>query len=133
MPKTRDGRVLFAVPWLGKLVLGTTDTPRQDLPREPDAFAEELDFILSEAGHVLSRPVTQADIRSIWVGLRPLVAPPETTEGGTKVLSREHTIVVDANGWSPSRAENGPPTGPWLTMCWTAASPADCCPGALVA
>ncbi|OGB13900.1 MAG: FAD-dependent oxidoreductase [Burkholderiales bacterium RIFCSPLOWO2_12_67_14] len=98
VPKTRDGRVLFAVPWLGKLVLGTTDTPRQDLPREPDAFAEELDFILSEAGHVLSRPVTKADIRSIWVGLRPLVAPPETTEGGTKVLSREHTIVVDANG-----------------------------------
>ncbi|MDP2405178.1 MAG: glycerol-3-phosphate dehydrogenase/oxidase [Hydrogenophaga sp.] len=98
VPKTRDGRVLFAVPWMGKLVLGTTDTPRQDLPREPDAFAEELDFILNEAGHVLSRPVTKADIRSIWVGLRPLVAPPATTEGGTKVLSREHTIVVDANG-----------------------------------
>jgi glycerol-3-phosphate dehydrogenase len=98
VPRTRDGRVLFAVPWLGKLVLGTTDTPRQDLPREPDAFAEELDFILNEAGHVLSRPVTKADIRSIWVGLRPLVAPPETTEGDTKVLSREHTIVVDANG-----------------------------------
>jgi glycerol-3-phosphate dehydrogenase len=98
VPRTRDGRVLFAVPWLGKLVLGTTDTPRQDLPREPDAFAEELDFILNEAGHVLSRPVTKADIRSIWVGLRPLVAPPATTEGGTKVLSREHTIVVDANG-----------------------------------
>jgi glycerol-3-phosphate dehydrogenase len=98
VPKTRDGRVLFAVPWLGKLVLGTTDTPRQDLPREPDAFAEELDFILNEAGHVLSRPVTKADFRSIWVGLRPLVAPPATTEGGTKVLSREHTIVVDANG-----------------------------------
>jgi glycerol-3-phosphate dehydrogenase len=98
VPKTRDGRVLFAVPWLGKLVLGTTDTPRQDLPREPDAFAAELDFILNEAGHVLSRPVTKADIRSIWVGLRPLVAPPATTEGGTKVLSREHTIVVDANG-----------------------------------
>ena len=98
VPRTRDGRVLFAVPWLGKLVLGTTDTPRQDLPREPDAFAEELDFILSEAGHVLSRPVTQADIRSIWVGLRPLVGPPETNERGTKGLSREHTVVVDANG-----------------------------------
>jgi glycerol-3-phosphate dehydrogenase len=39
VPKTQDGRVLFAVPWLGKLILGTTDTPRQDLPREPDAFA----------------------------------------------------------------------------------------------
>ena len=98
VPKTRDGRVLFAVPWLGKLVLGTTDTPRQDLPREPQAFDEELEFILGEAGRVLSRPVRGHDIRSIWVGLRPLVAPPATTEGGTKVLSREHTIVVDRSG-----------------------------------
>jgi glycerol-3-phosphate dehydrogenase len=98
VPKTRDGRVLFAVPWLGKLILGTTDTPRRDLPREPEAFAEELDFILGEAGRVLSRPVRTEDIRSIWVGLRPLVAPPSAAEGGTKVLSREHTIVVDGNG-----------------------------------
>ena len=98
VPKTRDGRVLFAVPWLGKLVLGTTDTPRQDLPREPDAFAEELEFILGEASQALSRPVRREDIRSLWVGLRPLVAAPEAAEGGTKVLSREHTIVVDANG-----------------------------------
>jgi glycerol-3-phosphate dehydrogenase len=98
VPKTRDGRVLFAVPWLGKLVLGTTDTPRRDLPREPDAFAEELEFILSEASQALSRPVRREDIKSLWVGLRPLVAAPEAAEGGTKVLSREHTIVVDANG-----------------------------------
>lgn len=98
VPKTRDGRVLFAVPWLGKLVLGTTDTPRQDLPREPQPFDEELEFILGEAGRVLSRPVQARDIRSVWVGLRPLVAPPSTTEGGTKVLSREHTIVVDPSG-----------------------------------
>jgi len=98
VPKTEDGRVLFAVPWLGKLVLGTTDTPRRDLPREPDAFAEELEFILSEASQALSRPVRREDIRSLWVGLRPLVAAPEAAEGGTKVLSREHTIVVDANG-----------------------------------
>ena len=98
LPKTRDGRVLFAVPWLGKLILGTTDTPRQDLPREPEAFAAELDFILSEAGRALSRPVLTSDIRSIWVGLRPLVAPPETAQGATKTLSREHTIVIDPCG-----------------------------------
>ena len=98
VPKTRDGRVLFAVPWLGKLILGTTDTPRDDLPREPDPFAEELDFILSESARVLSRPVTTADIRSVWVGLRPLVAPPESAEAGTKTISREHTIVVDPGG-----------------------------------
>lgn len=98
IPKTRDGRVLFAVPWLGKLILGTTDTPRADLPREPNAFDEELAFILTEAGRVLSRPVQPGDIRSVWVGLRPLVAPPETAGSGTKTLSREHTIVVDADG-----------------------------------
>jgi len=98
VPKTRDGRVLFAVPWLGKLILGTTDTPRQDLPREPDALAAELDFILSEAGRALSKPVHTSDIRSIWVGLRPLVALPEAAQGATKALSREHTIVVDPGG-----------------------------------
>lgn len=95
VPRTRDGRVLFAVPWLGKLILGTTDTPRTDLPREPDAFAEELEFILSEAGQALSRPVRRRDIRSLWVGLRPLVAPPATADGETRTLSREHTIVID--------------------------------------
>lgn len=98
IPKTRDGRVLFAVPWLGKLVLGTTDTPRQDLPREPDAFAEELAFIRSEAARVLRRPVQTDDIRSVWVGLRPLVAAPAAQRGATRALSREHTIVVDDNG-----------------------------------
>ncbi|WP_302173593.1 glycerol-3-phosphate dehydrogenase/oxidase [uncultured Hydrogenophaga sp.] len=95
VPRTRDGRVLFAVPWLGKLILGTTDTPRVDLPREPDAFAEELEFILSEAGQALSRPVRRRDIRSLWVGLRPLVAPPAAADGETRTLSREHTIVID--------------------------------------
>ena len=99
VPKTRDGRVLFAVPWLGSLILGTTDTPRQDLPREPQPFEEELDFILTEASLVLSRPVRREDIRSQWVGLRPLVAPPQSPgESNTQALSREHTIVADPNG-----------------------------------
>lgn len=99
VPKTSDGRVLFAVPWMGALVLGTTDTPRKDVPREPQPFEEELDFILSEASRVLSRPVRRADIRSLWVGLRPLVAAHGTGgSGSTHALSREHTIVADANG-----------------------------------
>lgn len=98
VPKTQDGRVLFAVPWMGKLVLGTTDTPRQDLPREPQPFADEVNFILAEASRVLQTPVTRGDVRSAWVGLRPLVAPPDAQEGATQVLSREHTVVVDAGG-----------------------------------
>ncbi|UOD51704.1 glycerol-3-phosphate dehydrogenase/oxidase [Orrella daihaiensis] len=99
VPKTEDGRVLFAVPWMGSIILGTTDTPRQDLPREPDPFASELDFILQEASKVLSKPVTRDDIKSVWVGLRPLVATPAANDNtATKTLSREHTIVTDPNG-----------------------------------
>lgn len=97
IPKTQDGRVLFVVPWMGALILGTTDTPRQDLPREPDAFASEIEFILQEASKVLSRPVTRDDVLSMWVGLRPLVAAAHD-HGSTKSLSREHTIVTDRNG-----------------------------------
>ena len=98
IPKTADGRVLFAVPWLGKTILGTTDTPRQDLPREPRPFSEEVNFILTEAGRYLARAPTRADVRSVWVGLRPLVKPPSDDAGNTKALSREHTVVVGASG-----------------------------------
>ncbi|MCD8504637.1 MAG: glycerol-3-phosphate dehydrogenase/oxidase [Burkholderiaceae bacterium] len=99
VPKTEDGRVLFAVPWMGSIILGTTDTPRQDLPREPDPFASELDFILQEASKALSKTITRDDIKSVWVGLRPLVAAPSSNgTTATKTLSREHTIVTDSNG-----------------------------------
>lgn len=97
VPKTQDGRVLFAVPWMGALILGTTDTPRQDLPREPQPFEEELQFILQEASRYLSRPLQRSDILSVWVGLRPLVAG-HSGQQGTKSLSREHVIVTDPNG-----------------------------------
>jgi glycerol-3-phosphate dehydrogenase len=104
VPKTADGRVLFAVPWLGKTLLGTTDTPRSDIVAEPRPFAHEVDFILREAARYLSRPPTRADVRSAWVGLRPLVraSAPPTAEGGpaaaTRSLSREHTVEVGATG-----------------------------------
>ena len=101
IPRTADGRVLFAVPWLGAWVLGTTDTPRQDLPREPQPFDHEIDFILREAGQVLARAPQRADVLSVWVGLRPLVAAAPRDAGGplaTKRLSREHTIVTDPSG-----------------------------------
>jgi glycerol-3-phosphate dehydrogenase len=102
IPKTADGRVLFAVPWLGKTILGTTDTPREDLAREPEPFKEELDFILNESANYLSKAPTRADVRSIWVGLRPLVKPPddEDKDGhkSTKKLSREHTVLVSSSG-----------------------------------
>jgi glycerol-3-phosphate dehydrogenase len=101
VPKTRDGRVLFAVPWLGKVILGTTDTPRTGLDLEPTAFKEEVDFILTESARYLRKAPTAADIKSIWVGLRPLVKPPEeegTNSASTKAISREHTVLVSRSG-----------------------------------
>ncbi|HZY17042.1 MAG TPA: glycerol-3-phosphate dehydrogenase/oxidase [Ramlibacter sp.] len=98
VPKTADGRVLFGVPWLGKVILGTTDTPRTDLPREPRPFEEELDFILREAGRYLVRAPRPQDIRSLWVGLRPLVKPADDEGANTKALSREHTVLVSRSG-----------------------------------
>lgn len=98
VPKTADGRVLFAVPWLGHLILGTTDTPRPDPAREPRPYAEEVDFILAEAAKVLLRAPTRADVRSAWVGLRPLVKPPSDGGIDTKALSREHTVHVAPSG-----------------------------------
>ena len=94
VPHTSDGRVLFAVPWLGKVIIGTTDTPRHDLSREPDPYAEELEFILRESARYLTRAPTRADIKSIWVGLRPLVKPPKDEHGNTKAISREHTVLI---------------------------------------
>ncbi|MEI8266378.1 MAG: glycerol-3-phosphate dehydrogenase/oxidase [Betaproteobacteria bacterium] len=104
VPRTADGRVLFAVPWLGKTLLGTTDTPRPDIVAEPRPFTHEVDFILREAARYLSRPPTRADVRSAWVGLRPLVraSAPSSAQGGraaaTRSLSREHTVEVGASG-----------------------------------
>ncbi len=98
IPKTADGRVLFAVPWLGKTILGTTDTPRKDLAREPLAFREEVDFILGESARYLSKAPRLADIKSMWVGLRPLVKPPEDDGDSTQALSREHTVLISKSG-----------------------------------
>ncbi|MEY8875007.1 MAG: FAD-dependent oxidoreductase [Leptothrix sp. (in: b-proteobacteria)] len=108
VPKTSDGRVLFAVPWLGKLILGTTDTPRADTPIEPTAAEAEIDFILGEAARYLARAPRRADVRSVWAGLRPLVRPfvrPAAADSGqagpagdTKAISREHTIVISSSG-----------------------------------
>ena len=98
VPKTADGRVLFAVPWLGKTILGTTDTPRLDLAREPLPFKEEIDFILRESARYLSRAPRTQDIKSIWVGLRPLIKPPEDDAEKTQSLSREHMVLVSKSG-----------------------------------
>ena len=97
IPSTDDGRVLFAVPWLGRVVLGTTDTPVPAASLEPRAQEAEIDFLLRTAAHYLTRAPTRADVRSIFVGLRPLAASPNGTTK-TQEVSRRHKIVVSASG-----------------------------------
>ncbi len=94
VPKTADGRVLFMVPWLGKVLLGTTDTPVQRLDAEPKPLHDEVEFILNESARYLTRAPKREDVRSVWVGLRPLVKLLGEAAGATKTISREHSIVV---------------------------------------
>lgn len=95
IPKTDDGRVLFAVPWHNKIVLGTTDTPVSKPSLEPVPKADEIDFILTHIGRYLSKDPQLSDVRSMFAGLRPLV------KGKTKktaALSRDHLITVSESG-----------------------------------
>jgi glycerol-3-phosphate dehydrogenase len=97
IPKTPDGRVLFAVPWHGKVVVGTTDTPMQDISLEPRALPEEIDFILNTAGDYLVYRPQKSDVRSVFAGLRPLAAPEKEGEK-TKEISRSHKIDISHSG-----------------------------------
>jgi len=94
IPQTSDGRVLFAVPWLGKVILGTTDTAVAHATLEPRPLKEEIDFLLREAAAHLQRSPHRSDVQSLWVGLRPLVKPVGEVKHGTKAISREHTILM---------------------------------------
>ena len=99
VPHTQDGRVLFAVPWLGKVLLGTTDTPMNKLSWEPQALESEIDQILMEAAKYLAKPPKRMDVRSVWAGLRPLAAAysKSAPQEATQKVSREHTIKVTSH------------------------------------
>ncbi|MEO7216391.1 glycerol-3-phosphate dehydrogenase/oxidase [Mucilaginibacter sp.] len=97
IPATDDGRVLFAVPWHDKLVVGTTDTPLDNHSLEPAALPEEIDFILRTAGRYLTKQPAKADVLSVFAGLRPLAAP-EKDSSTTKEISRSHKLVVSGSG-----------------------------------
>ena len=97
IPKTDDGRVLFAVPWRGKVVVGTTDTLVEDACLEPRALEEEIEFILNTAGRYLTRQPKRSDVKSIFAGLRPLAAP-QGDDKKTKEISRGHKITVSLSG-----------------------------------
>lgn len=93
IPKTDDGRVLFAVPWHDKVVVGTTDTLREKPELEPQALEQEVEFILNTAGRYLTRKPQRKDVLSVFAGLRPLAAPKKEGKS-TKEISRSHKIFV---------------------------------------
>ncbi|RDC65124.1 glycerol-3-phosphate dehydrogenase/oxidase [Adhaeribacter pallidiroseus] len=97
VPKTEDGRVLFLVPWYGKVIVGTTDTPIQEASLEPQALESEIEFILKTAGEYLTRAPQRSDVLSVFAGLRPLAAVNKNSQR-TKEVSRSHKIMVAPSG-----------------------------------
>jgi glycerol-3-phosphate dehydrogenase len=97
IPKTSDGRVLFAVPWHNKIVVGTTDTLIKNHSLEPIALETEIEFVLETAQRFLAKKPTRADVLSVYAGLRPLAAPKEPGKS-TKEVSRSHKIIVSDTG-----------------------------------
>jgi glycerol-3-phosphate dehydrogenase len=93
VPKTPDGRVMFAIPWHDHTVVGTTDTPIAEATLEPLPFETEVEFILTTAARYLEKAPTRSDVLSVFVGIRPLVRAGEAKN--TAALSRDHTIHID--------------------------------------
>ena len=97
VPKTSDGRVLFAIPWHNKVVVGTTDTPISKPSYEPKPLEEEIQFILDTAKTYFTKAPNRSDVKSVFAGLRPLVAP-EGDKSNTKEISRGHKIIHSESG-----------------------------------
>jgi len=100
VPHTSDGRVLFAIPWHGHTLVGTTDTPVAEATLEPVAMEQEIEFILATAGQYLAKAPTRDDVLSVFAGIRPLVRATGVTSGvsNTSALSRDHVIHIDRSG-----------------------------------
>lgn len=92
IPKTDDGRVLFAIPWLGSVLLGTTDTPVASAPLEPRPQEDEIDYLLEHARRHFAKPPQRSDVLSMFAGLRPLVK--RSAVKNTSALSRDHVIHI---------------------------------------
>jgi glycerol-3-phosphate dehydrogenase len=96
VPHTRDGRVMFAIPWHNHVVVGTTDTPIAEATLEPAPFEEEVEFILTTAALYLEKAPKRSDVLSVFTGIRPLVKIGDVKS--TAALSRDHTILIDNSG-----------------------------------
>jgi glycerol-3-phosphate dehydrogenase len=97
VPRTDDGRVLFVIPWHGRTVVGTTDTPVAEAVEEPKPLEAEVAFLLDHAARYLVKDPTRSDVLSVYAGLRPLVRPPDEEREQTAALSRDHHIFTSAS------------------------------------
>jgi len=97
VPKTKDGRVVFMLPWLGAVIAGTTDAVAP-ITLRPRATVEEVDSILEELAPYLSVPATRADVTSAWAGIRPLAADPTADPTSTENILRDHIVVDEGDG-----------------------------------
>ncbi len=95
IPKTSDGRVLFAIPWHDKTIVGTTDTPIENVTLEPAPMETEIEFILETCGEYFANSPGRQDVLSVFTGIRPLIKNANTAN--TAVLSRGHLIQTDSS------------------------------------
>jgi glycerol-3-phosphate dehydrogenase len=96
IPSTPDGRVVFAIPWHGHTLVGTTDVAIGDMPLEPRPSDAEIDYLLETVAGYFEQPPTRADVLSSFAGIRPLLRP--TRRVATAALARDHAIRIDAPG-----------------------------------
>ncbi|MDZ7331104.1 MAG: glycerol-3-phosphate dehydrogenase/oxidase [candidate division KSB1 bacterium] len=96
VPHTDDGRVLFAIPWRDRVIVGTTDTPVSEISIEPRPLPEEVTFLLSHTARYLTKDPSPQDVLSVFAGLRPLIG--RADQENTAALSRDHTLIISRSG-----------------------------------
>jgi glycerol-3-phosphate dehydrogenase len=96
IPKTSDGRVLFAVPWMGKILIGTTDAAIEKPEEEPVPTEEEIGFILQNFNRYSRAQVKREEIQAAFAGLRPLVR--RGTGRTSASLLRDHVVLTSPSG-----------------------------------
>lgn len=95
VPQTADGRVIFAIPWHGAALIGTTDVPAENAVHDPTPTPEEIDYLIQTAAPYLTKRPARIDVRSAFAGLRPLL---KARASNTSHLSREHATIVSKSG-----------------------------------
>ena len=98
VPRTSDGRVLFAIPWHDHALIGTTDTPISTVSLDPVPMEHEIEFILETAARICNKPPARSDVLSVWAGIRPLVKASSSTTSTAGLFVRDHTIHVSKSG-----------------------------------